>query len=482
MPFSPINHTPWGACWLQVGPPLPGECTPAGLFAALRNQPGCLFLDSSLPHARLGRYSYLAADPFAWVTCDPESDGFSLVEQRLAPFACETIPGLPPFQGGAAGCFGYELCHSLEKIPRPRHAGLPGPAMAVGMYDVVLAFDHQEQQLSIVSQGLPQLDPEKRSAHAVQRLQTLLQMLDGPTTSPPSGSPPVHDSSYDLPPQHPLAGWSRVTSDFSRDGYLSAVQRAVDYIHAGDVFQVNLTQRLMAPLRESPSDYYLRLREQSPAPFAGYFDAGEYVLCSASPERFLRVENDQVETRPIKGTRPRSADAATDAELAGQLAASTKDRAENTMIVDLLRNDLSRVCTDDSVAVPTLCGLESYEQVHHLVSVVEGRLRSGVSALDALRACFPGGSITGAPKVRAMEIISELESTPRGPYCGSLAYIGFNGAMDSSILIRTAVASHGWLQMSVGGGVVADSVPEDEYEETLQKAAGMLAALPRETR
>ncbi|TWT66290.1 Aminodeoxychorismate synthase component 1 [Posidoniimonas polymericola] len=430
---------------------------------------------------QLGRYSYVAADPFAWITADGDTDGFGRVAEQLSPHSTATIPGLPPFQGGAAGYFGYELCHALETLPTARHSGLDTATMAVGLYDVVFAFDHFAQDLFVVSQGLPEHDSAARAERARGRLQSFWKLVEA---GPPkfTGAPPDTAGVLDLPPQCPLQDQPGVTSDFTREGYLAAVQRSVDYIHAGDVFQVNLTQRLLAPLSELPSSYYLRLREQSPAPFAGYFDAGDAVLCSASPERFLRIDNRRVETRPIKGTRPRSADPAVDQRLAAELAGSVKDRAENTMIVDLLRNDLSRVCTDDSIEVPVLCGLESYQQVHHLVSVVEGRLRDDAEPLDVLKACFPGGSITGAPKVRAMEIIAELESSTRGPYCGSLAFIGFNGAMDSSILIRTAVASHGWLQMSVGGGVVADSVPADEYEETLQKAAGMLAALPRETR
>jgi len=268
-----------------------------------------------------------------------------------------------------------------------------------------------------------------------------------------------------------------LTSNFSCEGYLRAVQRAIEYICAGDVFQVNLAQRLLLPAREHAASLYLRLRERNPAPFAGYFDLGEFQIASASPERFLRVRDGHVESRPIKGTRPRTASPAADARAADELRRSEKDRAENVMIVDLLRNDLSRVCAPESVQVSQLCGLEVYAFVQHLVSAVCGRLRDPFGPIDLLRAAFPGGSVTGAPKIRAMEIIAELEPTARGPYCGSLGYLGFDGSADLSILIRTITAGRGWWQALVGGGIVAQSVPAQEYEETWDKATGLIKAL-----
>jgi para-aminobenzoate synthetase component 1 len=268
-----------------------------------------------------------------------------------------------------------------------------------------------------------------------------------------------------------------VTSNMPPDAYCRMVQRAVEFIHAGDVFQVNLSQRLLAPARSSSVELYLRLREKNPAPYAGYFDLGDWQICSTSPECFLTLRNGEVETRPIKGTRGRSGMPEADLFVGDELQASEKDRAENVMIVDLLRNDLSRVCLADSVHVAQLCRVETYAFVKHLVSIVRGRLRPGACPFDLLRACFPGGSITGAPKIRAMEIIAELEPTCRGAYCGSLAYIGFDGQMDSSILIRTIIAGHGWWQLPVGGGIVAQSRPDDEYRETWHKARGLLDAL-----
>jgi para-aminobenzoate synthetase component 1 len=280
-----------------------------------------------------------------------------------------------------------------------------------------------------------------------------------------------------LAPQYPVAGNKGLTSNFSAEGYREAVRRTIDYIYAGDVFQVNLSQRLLHPARSTSVDLYCRLRERNPAPFAGYFDGGEWQIASASPERFIRVEGGCVETRPIKGTRGRSLRPEADLFAGDELRANEKDRAENVMIVDLLRNDLSRTCRPESVRVSQLCGLETYEYVQHLVSVVEGTLRDGSTPIDLLRTSFPGGSVTGAPKIRAMEIIAELEPTVRGAYCGSLGYIGLDGRMDTSILIRTVTSARGWWQLPVGGGIVAQSDPAGEYEETWHKAAGMLRAL-----
>jgi para-aminobenzoate synthetase component 1 len=267
-------------------------------------------------------------------------------------------------------------------------------------------------------------------------------------------------------------------SSFTHRGYLDAVTRVRDYIVAGDIFQANLSQRLEAPLEEDPWHLYRRLREVNPAPFAAYLEFDGVHVASASPERFLQVDPaGHVETRPIKGTRPRGLSPQHDAALSRALWDSEKDRAENLMIVDLLRNDLSRVCRPGTVRVPELFALEGYRTVHHLVSTVVGQLAPGRTAEDLLAAAFPGGSITGAPKVRAMEIIAELEPSRRGIYCGSIGYLSVTGAMDTSIVIRTLVAADGRVTFSVGGGIVADSDPESEYQETLHKARALIAAL-----
>jgi para-aminobenzoate synthetase component I len=284
-------------------------------------------------------------------------------------------------------------------------------------------------------------------------------------------------------PSYPVEGgwWDPsvgLRSSFTYDGYLTAVARVREYIFAGDIFQANLSQRFDAPLAEAPWALYCRLRTRNAAPFAAYLDFPDVVVLSASPERFLRVDvGGHVETRPIKGTRPRGVGPEHDAALGQALAESTKDQAENLMIVDLMRNDLSRVCAPGTVRVAELFGLEHYATVHHLVSTVVGDLTTDADALGLLRAAFPGGSITGAPKVRAMEIITELEPSERGVYCGAIGYWSVTGALDSSIAIRTAVTLGGRLYFSAGGGIVADSDPEQEYLETLDKARGIIDVL-----
>src|SRR5262249_6415117 len=376
-----------------------------------------------------------------------------------------------------AGLFGYGLQHAIERIPRPQFDEFGVPDLAVGIYDWVVAWDHAANRAWVTSTGFPETG-RKRRDRAARRLAAIRDVLH---TRPhaPRAVPHAERAAYckDLAPQYPLPGHPGVTSTFDRDGYLATVRRAIDYVHAGDCFQVNLAQRLLTPQVEHPLELYGRLRERNSAPFAGYLDVGEFAVASASPERFLRVTDGEVETRPIKGTRPRGGTPDEDRARTGELVSSPKDRAENVMIVDLLRNDLGRVCEYGTVRVPRVCQVETFRYVHHLVSEVRGRLAAGRTPLDLLRACFPGGSVTGAPKVRAMEIIAELEPTARGPYCGSLGYSGFDGTADTNILIRTFTVGRGWVQFPVGGGIVADSEPEREYEETLHKAVGLLKAL-----
>ena len=270
---------------------------------------------------------------------------------------------------------------------------------------------------------------------------------------------------------------SPLFSDLSKTEFLEMVAKAVDYIHHGDIFQTNLSQRLLAPATVSSQDLFLRMRQKNPAPFSAYFDFGEGQIISASPERLVSLTDRRIETRPIKGTRKRTGYPEVDLNVSQELVAAEKDRAENVMIVDLMRNDLSKVSKPDSVLVEKLCGVEQFKKVLHLVSVVAAELKDNCDSIDLLEAVFPGGSITGAPKVRAMEIIAELEPTARGPYCGSLGYICHDGNMDFNILIRTVTAKGGWWQIPVGGGIVSDSDPVQEYEETWTKAVGMLDAL-----
>jgi para-aminobenzoate synthetase component 1 len=467
---------------------------PWEVFRRVARLPRALFLDSAMSHPTLGRYSFVTADPFEWITsrgresrvaserCRREgANPFAVLEEELARYHAEPLNGLPPFQGGAAGLFGYDLCHHVERLPRPRFDEFEVPDLAVGLYDWVVAFDLVQRRAWLISTGFPEAESRLRRRRAEQRRAEVRRRLltadpnEHPDASGVNEAPLVEETR--LAPQWPVPGVRGLTSNFDRAGYLAAVERAIEYTHAGDCFQVNVAQRLLARTAGSPLEMYGRLRERNAAPFAGYFDLGDFVVASASPERFLRVDRGEVESRPIKGTRPRGSTVEEDGRRAADLLASPKDRAENVMIVDLLRNDLGRVCAYGSVRVPAVCGLETYRYVHHLVSEVRGRLPPGRGPVDLLRAAFPGGSVTGAPKIRAMGIIAELEPTARGPYCGSLGYLGFDRSMDTNILIRTFAIGRGWVQFPVGGGIVADSVPEREYEETWHKAQGLLRAL-----
>jgi para-aminobenzoate synthetase component I len=472
--------------------------------------PPLLFLDSARDHERLGRYSYVASDPVAsvrskgaqvWVNV-PDTR-FEPVEvnvphalvylrEMLAPFAGEPLPGLPPFQGGAAGYIAYDWGDVLEpRVPTPRYDDLAIEDVDLCVYDWVIAWDHAERRAWIISTGFPERAPDARRQRAAERLEWVKERLREPAPAIRErrlaqelfGALRPEVRRAPAPPTYPVEGVPgaadvELRSTFTRDGYLDAVRRVREYILAGDIFQANLSQRFQAPLREHPWLLYRRLRALNPAPFAAYLQLGATTIASASPERFLSVTPDgRVEARPIKGTRPRGAGPMHDMVLGRALVESEKDRAENLMIVDLLRNDLSRVCAPGSVRVPELFALEHYATVHHLVSTVVGRLAPGRDAVDLLCAAFPGGSITGAPKVRAMEIIAELEPARRGVYCGSVGYLSFTGALDTSIVIRTYLARDGRVYFSAGGGIVADSEPEAEYAETLDKARALIEAL-----
>lgn len=452
-------------------------------FERLRSLPHCLWLDSARRHPTLGRYSFLAADPFDYfelpvaelsVTGPP---ALEVWREKMAAFASSSVPGLPPFQGGAAGLISYDFGRQLERLPAPRIDEFGLPALAIGLYDVLLAIDHLDHRAWIVSHGWPERDRQARQSRAVERAAEFRGWLtEPPRPSEPRPLPPPL-AAESLAPQFAARGPAGLTSNFSHADYLRAVERCVEYVVAGDIFQVNLAQRLLYPATDNAAELYLRLRRRNPATFAAYFDLGEYQIASASPERFLSARQGEVEARPIKGTRLRTQLPEADLFAADDLRSSEKDRAENVMIVDLLRNDLSRVCRSDSVRVTQLCELETYEYVQHLVSAVRGTLRPECGPLDLVRAAFPGGSITGAPKARAMEIIAELEPTARGAYCGALAYLGFDGALDASILIRTITAGRGWWQLPVGGGITAQSVPDLEYDETWHKAEGLIRSL-----
>ena len=470
--------------------PLVEELTPvpdpARCCEQLEGLPYRLFLDSAATATRLGRYSFVTADPVDVIESKGSSGALDDVRARLAAHRAEPIAGLPPFQGGAAGYIAYDWGLTLERLPAPRLDDLALPDVVVGIYDWVLAWDHVASRAWLISTGMPETDDVARAARALQRANEIRRRLDQDTPSHPRTLAPSHPRTLaprTLAPSYLVedAWWDpsfELRSSFTRSGYLDAVQRVRDYIFAGDIFQANLSQRFEAPLRESPWSFYSRLRLRNPAPFAAFLETPDASVISASPERFLRVDRSGfVETRPIKGTRPRGFGPEHDAALGQALAESAKDRAENLMIVDLMRNDLSRVCAPHTVRVSELFSLERYATVHHLVSTVVGRLERGHDALHLLRAAFPGGSITGAPKLRAMEIIAELEPSQRGVYCGSVGYWSVTGELDTSIAIRTAVARDGRVYFSAGGGIVADSDPEQEYRETIDKARALIDAL-----
>jgi para-aminobenzoate synthetase component 1 len=461
---------------------------PVDCFRRLARLPHAIFLDSALKHEDLGRYSFLTADPFRVVEVRGQQvrlDGtpqaipagtnpLDFLKTELAPFSGSRRAGLPPFQGGAAGVLGYDLNRFFERLPSVPKDDFEPPELSFGIYDWVIAWDHAAGRAWIISTGFPELDAARRRRRAGVRLAQVERWLAEPDSGPSETIAPVKRKAQ---PGWRVPGYRHLESNFSPQRYTATIRQAIDYIHAGDCFQVNVAQRLRAPFDGAAAELYLRLRDRNAATFGGFFNQGEFVLASASPERFLQLERGVVRTRPIKGTRPRLADAAADLHQKQALADSPKDRAENVMIVDLLRNDLGRVCAYGSVQVPALCQVESYAFVHHLVSEVRGRLRPDQGALNLIHAAFPGGSITGAPKIRAMEIISELEACARGWYCGSLGYLGFDGTMDTNLLIRSFVLHQGWAQFSVGGGIVADSDPGHEYHETWHKAEGMLRAL-----
>jgi para-aminobenzoate synthetase component 1 len=440
---------------------------------ALRPLGGFVFFDSALRHESLGRYSFLMADPFHRLSASgnqvvldgvaQSGDPFTVLDDLLRRYALPRLSGLPPFPGGIAGSFGYGLRHHLERLPHHRRDGQAIPDLLAGAYDLIVAIDHVAERGWLVSSGFPEGGVEARHRRAQARIAEALGRFDAAPAEAPASA------DWALAPRADLAG----------DQYKAMVRRTIDYIEAGDIYQANITQRFQASLHGAIDRFalYRALRLRNPATFAAFLEFDDIAILSSSPERFLKLADGRVETRPIKGTRPRGRSAAEDAALAAELAASEKDRAENLMIVDLLRNDLSRVCRMGSVKVPVLWGLESYATVHHLVSVVTGEMLAGKNAVDLLRATFPGGSVTGAPKIRAMEIIAELEPNPRGPYCGAIGYLGFDGSMDSNIVIRTYCITGDQLTFQVGGGIVADSDPQAELEESLTKAKALIETL-----
>ena len=432
-------------------------------------------------YAELGRYSFVGSQPFLifrskgtnlqldWGNRIEQRSGdpFDALREILNRFQSQTPSADLPFIGGV-GYLGYPLRCFIEELPSSTHNDLKLPDCYFAFYDAVVAFDHLSNQVylcqSNVNDGF-----SNRHKQQVENFRSILQ----------SGTRYSQRRCESLRCDFPHFTKYPIKSNFSKSDYISTVQRAKAYIASGDVYQVNLSQRLSTSTDLPPPGLYARLRQLSPVPYGAYLHCGDFQVLSASPERFLHFSpsNRTVETRPIKGTRPRGLTPALDCKLAAELLHSEKDLAELLMIVDLERNDLGRVCEIASIHVPERVALESYSNIHHLVATVRGTLRRDADRIDLLKSCFPGGSITGAPKIRAMELIDELEPTDRSVYTGAIGYFGFDGTMDLNIAIRTCILKEGRAYFHVGGGIVADSEPEAEYQETLDKASSWMAVL-----
>lgn len=462
---------------------------PDAVVERLRGEAGVVLLRSSLFDSPQARYSFVAARPFLAFrsfgsrcelianggTTEQFGDPWHLLDGLMARYELLDELDFPFPLGGCFGYWGYDLKNFVEpKLTRRAVNDLELPDCHVGFHASVLVFDHRLEKIWIVATGLD-FDGSRDIARAERQVgwwQDVLSREAGEAAGDLSGSQNAG----------PAPTGEEIVSSLSRAEFVSAVERAQRYIRAGDIYQVNLAQRLSVAAPCPAWNFFRRLNAVSPAPFSGYLDCGDLQLASSSPELFLRLSGSHIQTRPIKGTRPRSADPLRDAQLTYELQTSAKEMSELVMITDLLRNDLGRVCEYGSVQVPELVRLERYPQVQHLVSTVEGRLRPDVTHFAALARCFPGGSITGAPKIRAMEIIDELEPVTRGPYTGCLGYLGFNRESQLNILIRTAVFRGGRVYFHVGAGIVADSSAEAEHDETLAKAGGFLAALNHDRR
>lgn len=441
---------------------------PTDILSSFADSPYSFFLDSSFNYKNLGRFSYLGCDPFLVFKSKRDAVRLEWDEGRVENFNSNPFAALKnifkhysflsgdnkdmPFTSGGVGYFSYDLKDFVEELPSLATDDLKAPDSIFAFYDCVIVYDNLKRRSYIVGSG-------KAGQARLKKLKR--KILD-------SGS--RRRGLFNA--RHP-----RLKSNFSKEAYMEAVRKAKLYIKRGDIYQVNLSQRFETTLDMEPLELYSRLRTISPAPFASYLNFRDVVILSSSPERFLLKRGDYIETRPIKGTRPRGQDILSDLALEKELIESKKDRAEHIMIVDLERNDLGRICRYESIEPSELIGMERYSNVFHLVSTVGGRLKKNIDAIDCLLAVFPGGSITGAPKIRAMEIIEELEGLKRSIYTGAIGYISFDGNMDTSIAIRTILIKDKKAYFSVGGGIVADSDPEEEYAETMHKARGLMEAL-----
>jgi anthranilate synthase component I len=460
--------------------------TPVSAYLKIRGEGPSFLLESIEGGERLARYSFIGADPIAVLTLH---DGVATLDERgervtsayddpliplgnlVAQFRSPTMEQLPlpRFTGGAVGYLSYEAVRAFE----PRVPAAPGPGLDLpdGMWmltDALLVFDHLARTIKAVAHlrvdGAEPLEASYEQAE--RRIDELIAKLHAPSPALPSGGP--------LLPGTPE---ERQQPNTTRERYLEIVKRAREYIAAGDIFQVVLSQRIDVPSSAHPFTVYRALRTINPSPYMFYLDFIDHQIVGASPELLVRLEGDTLANHPIAGTRPRGATDEEDAANARDLLADEKERAEHVMLVDLGRNDIGRVSAPGTVHVPRFMEIERYSHVMHIVSNVEGTIFEGLSGLDALRACFPAGTVSGAPKVRAMEIIAELETDRRGPYAGAAGYVDFSGGMDTAIALRTMVVKDGVVSMQAGGGIVADSTPEGEYAESLHKMRGPLRAI-----
>jgi para-aminobenzoate synthetase component 1 len=475
----------------------PTHHTPESLMQQLWGEPGIALLHSALLDAKQSRYSFIGARPFltfrSWGSrCEIRTaervdlqfaNPWHLMESLVSRYELLDEVDLPFPLGGCFGYWGYDLKNFVE--PRLAHRAVNDlgiPDCCLGFYASLVVFDHLLNKTWVISTGL-KVDgsreaEQQRSDYEFWRLRLEAKTSNALSAWRVTGEARLKSGAVEHDVRAPIFGCARnCVSNQTRSAFLHRVKRCQSYIRAGDIYQANLSHRLQIRWPSGGWELFVALANVSPAPFSAYLDLGEFQLVSSSPELFLKLSGGQILTRPIKGTRPRSSDATRDAQLTYELQTSAKEMAELVMITDLLRNDLGKVCEFGSVQVPELVRLERYSQVQHLVSTVEGRLRSGLTHLAALAACFPGGSVTGAPKFRAMEIIDELEPTTRGAYTGALGYLGFNRESQLSIIIRTALCFEAMAYFHVGSGIVADSLPSAEYEETMAKARGFIEAL-----
>ena len=450
--------------------------TPVSAYLKIARGPYSFLLESVEGGERLARYSFIGTEPALVLTTGPGQqlgpvDPLMAIQEALAEFKPVAVPGLPRFHGGMVGYLAYEAVRYFEpRVPTAKVDSLGLPESVFMLSDSLLVFDHLQHKIRVVSHAHLNAGVEKSYTQAVERIEALVQRLAQPLAmedhvSPYKGTTARYDSS------------SLPASNITRDQHAAMVQRAKDYIEAGDCIQTVLSQRFLHPTRTAPFDLYRSLRAINPSPYMYFLHMHDFHIIGASPEMLVRIEDGLIDYHPIAGTRPRGDDPQQDAALEQELRADEKERAEHIMLVDLGRNDVGRVSKPGSVKVTQLMDVERYSHVMHLVSHVQGQLRPELTVYDALRSCFPAGTVSGAPKIRAMEIIAELEPDQRGPYAGAVGYFSFSGNMDAAITIRTIVLKDGVAYIQAGGGIVYDSVPQTEYQETVHKASALLRAI-----